>query len=408
MMAKKRFVGFGFGPIQSGLMLYEAQHSGNFDSYVVAEIEQALVDAVAANGNKVVINVAHADRVSSEVLTDVVLLNPNVPADRAKLCKAISQADELATAVPSANLYTAGGPNSIASLLAENVNPDRPQLLYASENNNFAAEVLEEAILKLTDRSRLRNFQILNTVIGKMSGVIRDEKLIAEMKLATMTPLLPRAVLVEEFNAIKVSRVRLPGVTKSIIVFDEKDDLLPFEEAKLFGHNAIHALLGYLAWHKGLKAMSDIRADRELFALGRKAFIEESGAALIRKHGKLGDPLFTPKGWQAYADDLLQRMTNPFLRDAVDRICRDPARKLAYGDRLVGTMRECLAQGVQPKLLASGAAAAVEFLVAEGGERKAVPAEQVRVRLEKLWEGEKDDGMKARVVGLITDAAKLP
>jgi hypothetical protein len=72
------------------------------------------------------------------------------------------------------NLYTAGGPNSIASLLAENANPDRPQLLYASENNNFAAEVLEEAILKQADRSRLRSFQILNTVIGKMSGVIRD------------------------------------------------------------------------------------------------------------------------------------------------------------------------------------------------------------------------------------------
>jgi mannitol-1-phosphate 5-dehydrogenase len=224
------------------------------------------------------------------------------------------------------------------------------------------------------------------------------------MKLAAMTPLLPRAVLVEEFNAIKVSRVKLPGVAKAISVFDEKDDLLPFEEAKLFGHNAIHALLGYLAWHKGLKAMSDIRADRELFALGRKEFIEESGAALIRKHGKLGDPLFTLKGWQAYADDLLQRMTNPFLRDAVDRICRDPQRKLAYGDRLVGTMRECLAQGVQPRLLASGAAAAVEFLVAEGGSRKAVPAELVSVRLEKLWAGEKDDGMKGKCVELVVGA----
>lgn len=47
-------------------------------------------------------------------------------------------------------------------------------------------------------------------------------------------------------------------------------------------------------------------------------------------------------------------------------------------------------------------------MAAEGGSRKAVHAELVRVRLEKLWEGEKDDGMKARVVGLITDAAKLP
>jgi hypothetical protein len=30
----RRFVGFGFGPIQAGLMLYEAQASGGFDDYV--------------------------------------------------------------------------------------------------------------------------------------------------------------------------------------------------------------------------------------------------------------------------------------------------------------------------------------------------------------------------------------
>ena len=31
-------------------------------------------------------------------------------------------------------------------------------------------------------------------------------------------------------------------------------------------------------------------------------------------------------------------MVNPFLRDPVDRVTRDPARKLGWEDRLVGSM----------------------------------------------------------------------
>ena len=44
------FVGFGFGPIQSGLFLNEAFQSGNFSRLVVAEIDQNLVDAVTLWG----------------------------------------------------------------------------------------------------------------------------------------------------------------------------------------------------------------------------------------------------------------------------------------------------------------------------------------------------------------------
>jgi hypothetical protein len=49
------FVGFGFGPIQTGLMLCEAAESGNFDRFVIAEVDQVLVDAVRAAGDVVTI-----------------------------------------------------------------------------------------------------------------------------------------------------------------------------------------------------------------------------------------------------------------------------------------------------------------------------------------------------------------
>jgi mannitol-1-phosphate 5-dehydrogenase len=364
-MIAKRFVGFGFGPIQTGLMLCEAAASGSFSDYAVAEVDAGLVQAVRDQGNAVSINIARQGGVSTVRLSGIRLLNPRVASDRAALVEAIAQADEMATAIPSVSFYSAGGDASIAALIAEGVGPDRPRVIYAAENNNFAAEILRDEVLKRAPSSRFARLQFLNTVVGKMSGVISSAEEMRRLGLAPLVPGYEKCVLVEEFNRIYISKITLPGFSRGIRVFEEKEDLLPFEEAKLFGHNAIHALLGYLANARGLTVMSEIRGDAALMALGRRAFIEESGAALIRKHGGLGDPLFTEKGYAAYADDLLARMTNPFLNDRVERIIRDPRRKLGYGDRLFGTMREALRQGIRPLTMARGAAAAVTYAIHE-------------------------------------------
>ena len=77
----------------------------------------------------------------------------------------------------------------------------------------------------------------------------------------------------------------------------------------------------------------------------------------------LKDPLFTTEGYRAYADDLLERMVRPNLNDMVWRICRDHVRKLGYDDRLYGTMRLALQYSIQPRNLASGAAAAVLSMI---------------------------------------------
>jgi len=165
--SKKRFVGFGFGPIQSGLMLYEAMKSGNFSEYTISEIDQSLVDEVRKNGDAIAINIALPDKIVTETLSGLWIGNPNNPEDRARIARAIHEADEMATAIPSVKFYAAGGKNSIAGLLAENINPGKPQLLYASENNNYAAELLVEEIRKLAPAERLANFQALDTVVGR-------------------------------------------------------------------------------------------------------------------------------------------------------------------------------------------------------------------------------------------------
>lgn len=410
MPIEKKFVGFGFGPIQSGLMLYEAIRSGNFAAYTIAEVDPALVEAVRNNDHKVRLNIAHAEGIESTEISGFDIRNPSDPADRQALAEAISRADELATAIPSVDLYDAGGPNSIAALLAENLNQAKPQILYASENNNFAARILRNRILKHAPSRHLQRFQILDTVVGKMSGVIADQDSLATLGLQPFTPHAHKAILVEEFNRIFVSRVILPDVKRGITVFEEKDDLLPFEEAKLFGHNAIHSILGYLAHRKGYRTMSAIRKDSALMELGRRAFLDESGAALIRKHGALGDPLFTPAGYREYAEDLLRRMTNPWLHDEVARICRDPRRKLSYADRIFGTMREALRQGVEPRLMARGAYAALCYHAEQTGTPlHALPAPQrartIQTLLTELWVHDSSDELRDRCMALVQETA---
>jgi mannitol-1-phosphate 5-dehydrogenase len=397
----RAFVGFGFGPIQTGLMLSEAMESGSFGAYTVAEVDQKLVDAVRANGNAVAINVAAGDGIRGKRLSGIRLLNPGVQSGREGLIAAIRESEEMATAVPSVTLYTAGGRASIAAMLAEAAVDERQRILYTAENDNYAAEKLEKEMAAFGGSPEGSGLQILNTVIGKMSGVISSEAEMKELGLAPLVPGFGKCVLVEEFNRILVSRVRLPGFQRGIRVFEEKDNLLPFEEAKLYGHNAIHALLGFLARRRSHAVMSDIRDDHDLLDLARRAFLDESGAALIRKHGGAdqADPLFTAAGWSAYAEDLLQRMTNPWLHDRVERIIRDPERKLGWNDRFFGTMRAALTQGITPRAMALGAAAALSF--AQEQQRDSSPPGEA---LGRMWGGEASGTERTECIRLVQEA----
>jgi mannitol-1-phosphate 5-dehydrogenase len=244
-------------------------------------------------------------------------------------------------------------------------------IVYAAENHNHAAEILEAKVLEeipVSEREPVRSrVRFLNTVIGKMSGVVSDADEIRLQNLATITPGAHRAFLVEAFNRILISKIRFAGAggaptfQRGIRVFEEKDDLLPFEEAKLYGHNATHALAAYVGAMRGVERIADLRKYPDLFGFLRAAFIQESGEALVRKHaGK--DPLFTHAGYREYADDLLTRMVNPFLHDSVERVGRDPQRKLGWDDRLVGTLRVALQQGIKPSRYAFGTAAALAVL----------------------------------------------
>jgi mannitol-1-phosphate/altronate dehydrogenase len=370
MMAEHVFTGFGFGPIQSGLFAKEAFQSGNFTRIVVAEIDAELVEAVRANKDSYYVNVAKTDGIEPLRIDNVELLNPNISADRQILLEVLAQSTEIVTSLPSVDFYQAGEANSVVSLIAKGLENSsaKATIIYTAENNNHAAEILEKAVSENNAALPQGKVQFLNTVIGKMSRVVMNPTEIAELQLKTIAPGLKRAFLVEQFNRIQVSRTQIAGLTPGIKVFIEKDDLLPFEEAKLYGHNAIHSLLGFIGAVKGTRSMTELKDDKVVMQIGRDAFLKESGAALIKKYAYLGDELFTEAGFKDFAEDLLVRMTNPFLGDTIARVTRDVVRKLEMDGRIFGTMQLALEYGIEPKRMALGAIAGIAVLLQKAKE----------------------------------------
>jgi mannitol-1-phosphate 5-dehydrogenase len=395
---KHTYVGFGFGAIQAGLFLYEAYQSGNFARLVTAEVMPEMIAAVRADGGYFQINIAHADHVEAARIGPIELYNPNLPEERAQLIDAIADAHEIGTAVPSVKAYASDSEASLHRVLAAGIlrkaeiNGGRA-VIYTAENNNQAAEILHGHVVEALGEATaaLEHVRFLNTVVGKMSGLAEGNA-----SLAPVTAANSRAWLVEAFNRILITQVDFAeAFQRGISVFEEKHDLYPFEEAKLYGHNATHALGAYLARLNDLHSMDQLRAHPRILALMRDAFLNESGAALLQKYVGV-DPLFTPDGYAAYADDLLARMTNPFLCDTVERVGRDPVRKLGWDDRLIGTMRLALQQGTVPKGYALGAAAALHWLD---------PARPPRALLLETWgDAAPASDEREAVLGLVENA----
>ncbi len=400
-MTEHIFTGFGFGPIQGGLFAKEAFQSGNFTRIVVAEIDAQLVDAVRANKGSYYVNVAKVDGVETLRIDNVELLNPNLEADKKILLEVLAQSTEITTCLPSINFYESGGADSVASLIADGLKNStaKATLIYTAENYNQAAEFLEKAVIEKIGTLSDKPVQFLNTVIGKMSRVVTDPADITELKLKTIAPGINRAFLVEQFNRILVSRAAISDFKPGIEVFIEKDDLLAFEEAKLYGHNAIHSLLGFIAAVKGYVKMTELKEDQPVMQIGRAAFFQECGAALIKKHGHIGDELFTEAGFKVSAEDLLERMTNPYLGDTVVRVVRDAVRKLGMNGRIFGTMQLALEYGIEPRNMALGAMAGIAVLL-EAADENNLPGDlrfgdwrklndsKIEKIINRLWAGQ--------------------
>jgi mannitol-1-phosphate 5-dehydrogenase len=126
---------------------------------------------------------------------------------------------------------------------------------------------------------------------------------------------------------------------------------------KLWIFNAGHAAAAYLGWHAGCRTLHEamsrpgIRAAvSEIVAEARRAF-----EAYLEIYCRPVPVPSRPPGW------ILDRYTDPALADPVVRVAREPRRKLAADDRLIGPAIACRAAGIEPSALATAAAAALSY-----------------------------------------------
>ncbi|MGL4943929.1 MAG: hypothetical protein ACRC46_12160 [Thermoguttaceae bacterium] len=330
------FLGIGAGPIQTGIFVAGAA-AMRCERIVLVDVDESLVDAIQRSGS-VTVNTSGAESVTATTFNNVVALHPE--RDHDAVVEAASYATYLATALPATRFYA-----NVAPWLREAFFrvPQKIRYVYTAENSTTAAHELAELV------GDFPNTFYLDTVIGKMSQVF-------ETSSSSLPPLVAgyaRGHLVEEFHTIYSSHA--PGIeTNGLAGLTPKRDLRPFEEAKLYGHNATHLVLGVWANQRGCRVMSDIAAFPDLVARAEEVLINECGRALCKRFAG-ADDFFRPATFAAWGRELVARMISPTLSDSVERVLRDIDRKLAPNDRLLGAIRLCVAEGVAPTLLVNAA-----------------------------------------------------
>lgn len=164
----------------------------------------------------------------------------------------------------------------------------------------------------------------------------------------------PLEVTVETFSEWIVDQTQFKGQPPAIAGMELTDNLMAFVERKLFTLNTGHAITAYLGQRAGLQTIRDAILDPAIRRVVNGA-MEESGAVLIKRYG------FDADKHAAYINKILGRFENPYLHDDVERVGRQPLRKLSAGDRLIKPLLGTLEYGLPHANLIQGIAAAMSY-----------------------------------------------
>jgi|GEM_PF-74574 len=319
-------VQFGAGNIGRGFLAERFCRAGWAITFV--DVVPTVLAALRSRGSYQVIAV---DGLSEEpfTVTPVGAVDGN---DRAAVAAAVAQADMVATAVGLGALrHLAPG---LAAGLAQR---SRPLDILVCENGLTAAQDLRTAILAAcpaADRAAIsQRLGVVRTSIGRMIPAAR-----AGGGLDIRVE--PYATLPVEAAAFRGTIPQVPGLVASA-------DINLTIARKLYLHNLTHACLAYAGAQRGLATISACVADAQVCAGAWAAGLEAS-AALARQFGGADDQQVQRlrDEQQHLLNDLFRRYANTALDDPVARVGRDPLRKLANDDRLLGAASICVQTGV--------------------------------------------------------------
>ena len=324
---------FGAGNIGRGFIAPTFATAGW--KVIFVDVAPALVAALRERGAYVVHLVTDETSVTQTVTGVSVIDGREVEA----VATAVAACDLVATAVGLNVLPRLGAP------LAQGLmRRDRPLDILVCENGAQAHTMLRDAILTLAPTAAGR-LGCVRTSIGRMIPSSAPGADVLDLR-------------VEPYACLPVERAAFRGPLPEVAALKFAHDFDLVLAQKLYLHNLTHACLAYGGHLRGYATIPDCMLDAPLVERTR-AVAEAVAVALGRRHG--GDAEASSR---ALADGLLIRYRNRALADPVARVARDPWRKLAADDRLLGAARLCLAQDVSLAPIASALADACRYTAA--------------------------------------------
>ncbi|KJY84751.1 mannitol-1-phosphate 5-dehydrogenase [Vibrio neptunius] len=254
---------------------------------------------------------------------------------------------------------TAVGPNvldiiakTIATGIAKRFSAgnNAPLNIIACENMVRGTTHLKGEVYKHLDHSLHAKADLL---VGFVDSAV--DRIVPPAEAANDDPL---EVTVESFSEWIVDQQQFKGEIPDISGMEKTDNLMAFVERKLFTLNTGHCITAYLGCLKGHQTIRQAIEDPEIQADVRQA-MEESGEVLIRRYG------FDRQLHAAYIEKILGRFANPYLVDEVDRVGRQPIRKLGVNDRLIKPLLGTIEYGTENRILLKGIAAALKYRSSE-------------------------------------------
>ena len=124
--------------------------------------------------------------------------------------------------------------------------------------------------------------------------------------------------------------------------------------AKLFIHNAPHAILAYLGHLKKYQYIHEAMIDKKIKKIVIGAMSEVTDGVIKAKY-------VTSRFAKYYMNKEINRFSNKLLFDPISRVAREPIRKLGKENRIVLALRVAQWNKDQPKNIALGVKAALQF-----------------------------------------------
>jgi len=277
-----------------------------------------------------------------EMVTGVTAINSTSP----EIIDAIVASDLVTTAVGPTVLKIIAG--TIAQAIGQRMESGitAPLNIIACENMVRGTSQLKEAVFeKLDDKYKSQVEQCVGFVDSAVDRIVPP---------AEEGETNPLAVTVESFSEWIVDETQFKGDIPDIPGMERTDNLMAFVERKLFTLNTGHCVTAYLGCLTGYNTIREAIEDHSIRAEVKQAMLE-SGEVLIRRYA------FDREVHSAYIEKILGRFANPYLIDEVDRVGRQPIRKLGAGDRLIKPLLGTMEYGLKNKTLLKGVAAALKY-----------------------------------------------